>query len=67
MSRFCYVEQSLPQEDIEVLYDYELNHNRRPKVLVQTAGHVSGAVTYIQRADIKHDPWPPEKASIAEQ
>uniref|UniRef100_H2YQ80 Cyanocobalamin reductase / alkylcobalamin dealkylase n=1 Tax=Ciona savignyi TaxID=51511 RepID=H2YQ80_CIOSA len=34
---------------VEVMYDYEILPNRRPKVLVQTAAHVSGAAFYYQR------------------
>lgn len=33
----------------EIMYDYEMHPNRRPKVLVQTAAHVSGAAFYYQR------------------
>lgn len=41
-----------------VLQDFELDARRRPKVLVQTAGHVCGAVRYYQRSDVVPDPWP---------
>lgn len=44
-----------------MLHDFDMDHNRRPKILVQTAGHVSGAAYYYQRKDIKNDPWPTEK------
>ncbi|ESO12903.1 hypothetical protein HELRODRAFT_62766 [Helobdella robusta] len=45
--------------DVELIHDFEFHHSKRPKVLVQTAGHVSGGVFYFQRKDIKHsDPWP---------
>lgn len=42
---------------IDVIYDYELHPNRRPKVLMQTAAHVSGAANYYQRKDVEQDPW----------
>ena len=50
-----------PDLNIEVLHDFELAPSRRPKVLVQTAGHISGAVRFYQRQDVKEDPWGPEK------
>lgn len=40
-----------------ILQDFELDAKRKPKVLVQTAGHVSGAVQYYQRSDVVPDPW----------
>ena len=49
--------QSLPEHRIDTIQDFELHPNRRPKILVQTVGHVSGAAYYYQRADMKHDPW----------
>ncbi|KAM3914170.1 LOW QUALITY PROTEIN: cyanocobalamin reductase / alkylcobalamin dealkylase [Leptodactylus fuscus] len=42
---------------IDVIYDYELHPNRRPKVLMQTAAHVSGGAYYYQRKDVERDPW----------
>ena len=33
------------------MHDFELHANRRPKVLVQTAGHVSGAVRFYREED----------------
>ena len=47
---------------VETLHDFQLSPSRRPRVLVQTAGHVSGAVTfyraeqYSQLADKKYFP-----------
>jgi len=37
------------------LHDFELHPNRRPKILVQTAGHVSGAVRFYQQSDADKD------------
>ena len=35
------------------LHDFQLSPSRRPKVLVQTAGHVSGAVRFYQPEEVK--------------
>jgi cyanocobalamin reductase (cyanide-eliminating) / alkylcobalamin dealkylase len=53
----------MPDLDIECIHDFELHHSRRPKVLVQTAGHVAGAAYYYQRKDVQNDPWPANKVS----
>lgn len=50
-----------PAEKVIIMHDFELSPNRRPKVLMQTAGHVSGAVHYYQRKDLKSDPFDPSK------
>ena len=34
--------------DVVTLHDFQLSPARRPKILVQTAGHVSGAATFYQ-------------------
>ena len=49
----------LPEEirQIRIMYDFELQPNRAPKVLMQTAGHVSGATYYYQRSDAPADTW----------
>lgn len=36
-----------------VMYDYEMLPSRKPKVLVQTAAHVSGAAFYYQRKHVE--------------
>ncbi|KAM9325499.1 cyanocobalamin reductase / alkylcobalamin dealkylase [Gastrophryne carolinensis] len=46
-----------PTHYVDIIYDYELHPNRRPKVLMQTAAHVSGAAYYYQRKDVPDDPW----------
>ena len=43
--------------EVQLLQDFEVHTNRRPKVLVQTAGHVSGAAYYYQRSDVTKQPW----------
>lgn len=42
---------------ISFIQDYELTPNRRPKILLQTAGHVSGSAYYYQRGDVPESPW----------
>ncbi|KAM8930896.1 cyanocobalamin reductase / alkylcobalamin dealkylase [Pelodytes ibericus] len=49
--------ERFPSDEMDVIYDYELHPNRRPKVLMQTAAHVSGAAYYYQRKDVPDDPW----------
>ncbi|XP_064607043.1 cyanocobalamin reductase / alkylcobalamin dealkylase-like [Liolophura sinensis] len=58
---FDLVKQRFPQCSIEAIHDFELLPNRRPKILVQTAGHVAGAVRFYQRADLANDPWDQSK------
>lgn len=53
--------QAFADHELEIIHDFDLTHSRRPRVLVQTAGHVSGAAYYYQRHDVTNDPWPPEK------
>ena len=48
----------VPNAEMEIIFDYELLPSRRPKILVQTAGHVSGAAFYYRRENIRNDPWP---------
>jgi len=49
------------KEEIDVIHDFELNSKRRPKMLVQTAGHVSGAAFYYQKKDVLENPWGSKK------
>merc|ERR550539_505365 len=42
--------------DIVHMHDFEISPiNKRPKVLVQTAGHVSGAVRFYQKCDLTEE------------
>lgn len=43
--------------ETQVIQDSDLWPSRRPKVLVQTAGHVAGAAYYYQRSDVEPQPW----------
>ncbi|KAI5938162.1 cyanocobalamin reductase / alkylcobalamin dealkylase isoform X1 [Manis javanica] len=51
------VRESLPEVQVEIITDYEVHPNRRPKILAQTAAHVAGAAYYYQRRDVESDPW----------
>ena len=47
-----------PSTNIELWHDFEVcPGSRRPRVLVQTAGHVAGVARYYQRGDVNPDPW----------
>ena len=48
---------------LQIIYDFELQPNRAPKILMQTAGHISGAAFYYQRSDTPIDTWS-EKENI---
>lgn len=61
MQHFSLIKEEFSGFQIETIHDFELTPNRRPKILVQTAGHVSGAVRYYQRKDIISDPWDSSK------
>ncbi|XP_059088810.1 cyanocobalamin reductase / alkylcobalamin dealkylase-like [Tigriopus californicus] len=41
---------------IDVMHDFEIRPNRRPKILVQTAAHVSGSVRLFRESDVTEDP-----------
>ncbi|XP_023218050.1 methylmalonic aciduria and homocystinuria type C protein homolog [Centruroides sculpturatus] len=51
------IKQVFPDTEIDIKYDFELHMGRRPKVLMQTAAHVSGAAYYYRRDDLQEDPW----------
>lgn len=59
---FEHCKKAFSRWDVNTIQDFELHPTRRPKVLVQTAGHVAGAAYYYQRSDvIPPDPWPETK------
>ncbi len=41
------------EEEVVVMHDFELLPNRRPKILAQSAAHVSGAVRFIREEDVQ--------------
>lgn len=48
-----------------MMHDFEMRPGtRRPKILVQTAGHVSGAAYFYQKDDIVNPPWDPQQVQI---
>ena len=47
----------LTENVTEIIYDFELQPNRAPKILMQTAGHISGAAYYYQRSDVPAHTW----------
>ncbi|KAH0618680.1 hypothetical protein JD844_018089 [Phrynosoma platyrhinos] len=55
------VRDSLADYQVDIMYDYEMLPNRKPKFLAQTAAHVSGAAYYYQRKDVQLDPWGEKK------
>ncbi|XP_041356644.1 cyanocobalamin reductase / alkylcobalamin dealkylase-like [Gigantopelta aegis] len=61
---FNLVKQEFPEEEIEVIHDFEMTFSRRPKVLLQTAGHVSGAAYYYRQNDLKENTWPQNKKML---
>lgn len=58
---FGVIRELFANTSIDCIHDYELNHSRRPKILVQTAAHVAGAAYYYQQSDIENPPWKPEQ------
>lgn len=49
--------QSLADQNMDIMYDYEILPTRKPKFLAQTAAHVSGAAYLYQRKDVHQDSW----------
>lgn len=54
---FQKIRSRFPTHRLQIIQDFEMDASHRPKVLVQTAGHVAGAVRYYQRCDVHQDPW----------
>ena len=57
VSKYGQLKELFPNYNIDVIHDFELHSNRRPKLLVQTAGHVSEAAFYYQKKNVKSNPW----------
>ncbi|XP_066482149.1 cyanocobalamin reductase / alkylcobalamin dealkylase [Tiliqua scincoides] len=55
------VRESLADQHVDIMYDYEMLPNRKPRFLAQTAAHVAGAAYYYQRKDVQQDPWGKKK------
>lgn len=58
---FGEMQQILQEHETEFILDFELHPTRRPKILVQTAGHVSGAAFYYQKQMITNPLWDEKK------
>ncbi|XP_078074781.1 cyanocobalamin reductase / alkylcobalamin dealkylase isoform X1 [Mustelus asterias] len=58
---FSLVKKNFSDQKIEVMHDFEMLPNRKPKVLVQTAAHVAGAAYYYQMKDVQQNPWGEKK------
>ncbi|CAG5116259.1 unnamed protein product [Candidula unifasciata] len=54
---FGLVKKEFPDEDVEIIHDFEMTPMRRAKVLVQPACHVAGAAYYYTRKDLNSDPF----------
>lgn len=54
--RQCFkkIKDEFKDYDIKEIHDYETHPNRRPKILVQTVGHVAGAAFYYQKDQLKN-------------
>lgn len=49
-------------KDVEIIHDFEMvPGTRRPKVLVQTGAHISGAAYYYQQSDVEDPTWKPTR------
>ncbi|MCL4168328.1 UNVERIFIED_CONTAM: hypothetical protein GTU68_041923 [Idotea baltica] len=56
------VKSLFPDIDLQIIHDFELTPLRRPKILMQTAGHISGAARFYQRSDVgDEDAWGEKK------
>ncbi|PIO62047.1 MMACHC-like family protein [Teladorsagia circumcincta] len=45
--------------DYELFHDHSLWPSRKPKILMQTCGHVAGAAYYYQPFQVRGEGWPP--------
>ena len=58
---FSNFEINFSKINFDFLFDYDVTPSKLPKILVQTAGHVSGATRYYQRIDLPINTWDPDK------
>ena len=56
-AQFVKMKALFGEEKVDSIQDFELLPSRRPKLLVQTAGHVSGAAYFYQASDVTDPPW----------
>ena len=62
-TQFLKMQNILQKYNTDIIQDFELHPNRRPKILLQTVGHISGASYYYQRHSVPNPPWD-EKTKI---
>ncbi|KAH9367110.1 hypothetical protein HPB48_014752 [Haemaphysalis longicornis] len=60
---FSRVKEAFAGERLEVIQDFELHPSRRPKVIMQTAGHIAGAVHYYSCRGMHFDQLPAKKVT----
>ncbi|CAF4305469.1 unnamed protein product, partial [Rotaria magnacalcarata] len=53
--------KKIPDYDIDVIFDYDLWPTRRPKIVMQTVGHVAGAARFYSRQQLANDPFPKDR------
>lgn len=53
LETFAKIKDVLKEHETVAMHDFELAPNRRPKILVQTAAHVSGAVRFFRAEDVE--------------
>ncbi|UJR28526.1 hypothetical protein I4U23_009763 [Adineta vaga] len=53
--------EKISDHEIDVLFDYDLWPTRRPKIIMQTVGHVSGAAYFYSREHLTNDPFPKDR------
>ena len=56
-AQFVKMKALFGDDKVDFIQDFELLPSRQPKLLVQTAGHVSGAAYYYQPSHIIDPPW----------
>ena len=56
-AQFVKMKTLFGDDKVDLIQDFELLPSRRPKLLFQTAGHVSGAAFYYQASDVIDPPW----------
>ncbi|XP_059163025.1 cyanocobalamin reductase / alkylcobalamin dealkylase-like [Physella acuta] len=54
---FAKVHEMFPEDEVEIIHDFEMTPSRRPKILVQPASHVSGAAYYYTTKSLDPNPF----------
>lgn len=61
MNHLSNISQLFPDHDIKVVYDFELHPNRRPKLVMQSVAHASGAAFFYHPKCVPDIKWPDKK------